>query len=133
LGNVLFFVGEWATARRHLEQGLAVYQPLRYCSHSLHNTIRFEVFGLSRLAPVLWVLGYPDQALRRSQESLSLARDLSHPVSVATALVFAADLHCRRREGQKAYEQAEAACVLAGEQGVGFPLAPGTDPTREKA
>ena len=125
-GNVLFFVGEWATARRHLEQGIAVYHPLRCSSHGLHNAPRAEVFGLSRLALVLWMLGYPDQALRRSQEALTLARELSHPVSVATALVFAADIHCRRREGQKTYEQAEAACVLAGEQGFAFRLAQAT-------
>ena len=39
------------------------------------------------------VLGYPDQALKRSQEALTLAQELSHPYSLAFALNFAAWLH----------------------------------------
>ena len=30
-------------------------------------------------ALVLWLLGYPDQALAESQEALTLAQELSHP------------------------------------------------------
>jgi class 3 adenylate cyclase/predicted ATPase len=126
LGNVLWSVGEWATARRHLERGIAFSQPLQHCSHSLHNSTHPGVFGLCRLAQVLWYLGYPDQALQRSQEALTLAQELSHPESLATALVFAADIHSRRREGQRTYEQAEAARVLSGEQGFAFRLAQAT-------
>ena len=40
------------------------------------------------LEPV--VLGYPDQALKRIQEALTLAQELSHPFSLALALFFAA-------------------------------------------
>ena len=32
---------------------------------------------LCRLA--LWLLGYPDQALQRSHEALTLAQELAHP------------------------------------------------------
>jgi len=131
LGNALFFLGELGSARPHLEHGIALYleqgfarsQPLQHCSHSLHNSTHPGVFGLCRLAQVLWYLGYPDQALQRSQEALTLAQELSHPESLATALVFAADIHSRRREGQRTYEQAEAARVLSGEQGFAFRLA----------
>ena len=38
----------------------------------------------------LWYLGYPDQALKRSHEALTLAQELSHPFSLAFALSFAA-------------------------------------------
>ena len=44
-------------------------------------------------AEVLWLLGYPDQALRRSGESLALARELSHPSTMANVLFFAAWFH----------------------------------------
>ena len=37
----------------------------------------------------LWFLGYPDQALKRSHEALALAQELSHPYSLAYALIFA--------------------------------------------
>jgi hypothetical protein len=81
------------------------------------------VFGRSRLAQILWYLGYPDQALLRSNEALTLARELSHPFALAAALIFAADLHWRRREGQITYEQAEAALALSREQGFALRLA----------
>jgi predicted ATPase len=84
------------------------------------------VFGLSRLAQVLWSLGYPDQALQRSYEALTLARELAHPASVATALYFAAEVHGRRREGQRTYELAEATLGLAREHGFAFRVAQAT-------
>ena len=45
---------------------------------------------LSYAAWALWFLGYPDQALKRSHEALTLAQELSHPFSLAFALSFAA-------------------------------------------
>jgi predicted ATPase len=71
-------------------------------------------------AQTLWCLGYPDQALQRSQEALTLAQELSHPYSLAFALNYAAMLHQFRREGQATQERAEAEIALSTEQG--FPL-----------
>jgi hypothetical protein len=42
--------------------------------------------GYAALA--LWVLGYPDQALARSHEALTIAQERSHPFSVAMALAL---------------------------------------------
>ena len=65
LGNALIFLGEWGAARPHLEQGIALYNAQPHRSHVL-GAARLGVFGLSRLAEVLWELGYPDQALQRN-------------------------------------------------------------------
>jgi hypothetical protein len=56
------------------------------------------VTSLSYTALVLWFLGHPDQALKRVQEGLALARQLSHPPSLVFALICAAWLHQFRRE-----------------------------------
>jgi predicted ATPase len=74
----------------------------------------------------LWYLGYPDQALQRSREALTLARELVHPVSLASALLFAAWVHHFRREGPLIQERAETAIALAAEQGFTALLAHGT-------
>ena len=126
LGNALFSLREWDAARTHLEQGLAFYNAQQHRSQGFLTETHQGVFGLSRLAQVLWSLGYPDQALQRSHEALTLARELAHPASVATALYFAADVHGRRREGQRTYEQAEAALGLAHEHGFAFRVAQAT-------
>jgi predicted ATPase len=65
-------------------------------------------------------LGYPDQALQRSQEAISLARELSHPFSLALALFFATWLHHYRREGHLTQERAAAVKTLSTEQGFAF-------------
>jgi len=65
-------------------------------------------------------------ALEHMQEALTLARELSHPLSLASALDHAAWLHQYRREGRLAQEQADADMVLCREQGLAFFLADGT-------
>src|SRR5262249_12062534 len=78
------------------------------------------------IAFALWHLGHPDQARQRIQEALSLAQALSHPLSLAVALDFAAwlDQLCRKR--QTAQERAETAVALCAEQEFPFWLAWGT-------
>jgi hypothetical protein len=71
----------------------------------------------------LWCLGYPDQALKKIRAAISLAQELSHSLSLARALEFAALIHQYRREGQAAQERAEAALTLCTEQGFPFYLA----------
>jgi predicted ATPase len=74
----------------------------------------------------LWWLGYPDQALQRSHEALTLAREPAHPPSLASALFFATWVHQFRREWQLTQEQAEAAIALGTEQGFALFRAGGT-------
>jgi predicted ATPase len=71
----------------------------------------------------LWALGYPDQALKRSQEALTLAQELSHPLSLAQALIAALRIHQQSREGQAIQEQAEALITLSTEHQFAFILA----------
>jgi adenylate cyclase len=63
------------------------------------------------------MLGYPDQALIRSQEALALAQESSHAFSMGFALQYAAVLHQSRREVQLVQERAEAIIALAHEHG----------------
>jgi predicted ATPase/DNA-binding winged helix-turn-helix (wHTH) protein len=126
LGLPLFWLGELASARAHLEQGIALYEPQQHSSHIFlygqDPGVLCRVYG----AFALWHLGYPDQALQRIQEALILAQELSHPLSLAVALDFAAwlDQLCRKR--QAAQERAETAVALCTEQEFPFWLAWGT-------
>ena len=87
LGSTLFWLGEFGAAQEHLEQGIALYDPQQHHSHAfLYGRYDPGCPGLSYAAWVLWYLGYPDQALKRSHEALTLAQELSHPFSLALAL-----------------------------------------------
>ncbi|MCI0658970.1 MAG: AAA family ATPase, partial [Acidobacteria bacterium] len=113
LGSTLFHLGEFAAARAHLEQGIAVYDPRRHRAPAFLYAQDPGVACRSFAAPTLCLLGYPDQALQRSQEARALAEELSHPFSKAFALFFSAWLHQFRREPQAARECAEGVLALA--------------------
>ena len=126
LGSTLLCLGEFASARGHLEQGVAFYD--RHQHHSLAFLYGFDpgVHCLRYLAMVLWFLGYADQALTKTHQALALAQELSHPFSLAAALAVAAWLHQFRREWHLTHERAEALIALATEQGFALWVAGGT-------
>ena len=122
-GMTTFYIGELDTAHEHLDHGIALYNPQE------HHSLTF-VYGqdpgvacLNHSAWALWFRGYPEQALQRSQEAVTLAQELSHPFSLAFALAFSARAHIYRREARAAQEVSEATIALCNEQGFPFWLA----------
>jgi DNA-binding SARP family transcriptional activator len=109
LGYLLFGLGEYTTARAHLEQVISFYRPREH--HHSFVFVRGSDAGVSALAYdacCLWCLGYPEQALKRSQEALALARELDHPFSLADVLCFAGCVfNGLRRDAQALKEHAE--------------------------
>jgi class 3 adenylate cyclase/predicted ATPase len=111
------WLGEPVAARMHLEQGIALYDAQQGRLRAFSSGMDPGVVCLSVVAWVLWMLGYPDRALTKSREALTLAQELSHAYSLAYALNYAALLHVWRREVQFAKEQAEAVITLSEEHG----------------
>jgi predicted ATPase len=123
LGQTLTFLGEFSTALVHLERGISLYNPEQHRALvSLYGQDQ-GVVCRSWAALALWCLGYPDQALRRNCDALTLARRLAHPFSLAYALCFAGMFCQLRREVQTAQEGATAAITLCTEQGFALYLA----------
>src|SRR5262249_37503793 len=117
LGGTLYWMGEFASVREHVEQVLALYDPQQHRSHAFPSGQDPGVVCLSYTALILWKLGYPDQALRRSREASALAKELAHPLSQALALAMTAGFYQCLREGGLAQECAEALLTLSREQG----------------
>jgi predicted ATPase len=115
-GQVLSYRGKPAVAYTHLTQALAIYNPQEHRTLALGYGIDLGVVSHSFLAWEQWQLGYPDQAIQHTQQARTLAHKVSHPFSLAQALVYTIFLHQFRREVMAAYEQAEAAIALATEQ-----------------
>ena len=77
------------------------------------------VVCLSYLAWTLWLLGYPDQALTRSHEALTLAQQLSHAYSLEFALHYCCCApSCPAERYSCAQEQAEATIDPGARAGV---------------
>jgi predicted ATPase len=116
LGEILYTLGEFAQAREHLERGIAAYDTQQERPHVLVYGIDGGVGCLSYGAIILWMLGYPDQALKMSHRALPLAQGLAHPHTLAMALTWASQLHQLRREERLTQERAEKAVNLSAEQ-----------------
>src|SRR4030095_12697405 len=100
-------------ARTYRERSMALYDPQQHRSHVFLYGRDPGTFSLSYLAMALCVLGYPDQALQRSAEALTLGQTRAHPYSLALALTYPAVVHQFRRDSQAVSEQAEAGMTLA--------------------
>ena len=127
LWATLLVLGEFAAALKHIEQGIALYDRQQHHTQAYlfggHDPC---VCGHVHAAITLWLLGFPDQALDRACDGLTLAEELSHPVSLAHALSYALQVHLCRREARAMQERTETLLALASEQNFEEYLALGT-------
>ena len=113
VGITLFYLGEFTHALTSFEAAIALYDPEQ------HRVLAFRygqdpgVICYAFAALTLWMLGYPDQSLQRSQAALAHAQD---PFSRAYALFWTAlpPQFCGRRQTVSA--QAATAVALSTEQ-----------------
>jgi predicted ATPase/DNA-binding winged helix-turn-helix (wHTH) protein len=82
------FLGDHLSTRRRFERLLAHYVP----SDRRSDLIRFQFDNLmvahGYLARTLWLLGYPDQAMRAAERSIGAARAINHALSLCYTLTF---------------------------------------------
>jgi tetratricopeptide (TPR) repeat protein len=119
LGSTLLFAGELTTALSHVEQGIALYDPANdqlLTWPGSHPAVQCQFYR----ALILWICGYPEQALDQSHEALQQAQCLSHSFTLAQTTCKAALLHAFRREPVAAANRAEASIDLCRKHGVSF-------------
>jgi predicted ATPase len=126
LGWTWCCLGALPAARQHLEDGIARYTPDQRRAPAFRMGHDPGVACRAFAAWTLWLLGYPDQALARVHEAVTLAYELSHPLSLAYAQCWAATVAQLRRDVPAVLEQAEAAVALATAQGFAQWAAQGT-------
>jgi predicted ATPase/class 3 adenylate cyclase len=118
LWSNLSVLGELTSALTHIDAGFSLYDPQKHRQHAfLYGGHDPGVCCGFHAADVLWLLGYPDRALQRSQDALTLARELDHPSTLDTALSFTAWFDYHRGDGQAVRARVEEGITLATEQG----------------
>jgi len=120
LGESLFYLGELAAAQAYLTQGFVLYTAAPQSSPVFRVVQDLGVSYLVHIAWILWLCGWPHQALQRCTEALTLARDLAHPFSQAYALNFMTMFQQLRGDLSATHEQALATATLSAIQG--FPV-----------
>ena len=127
LWPVLVWLGSADAARRHLDQGMALYDKARHRSHAFVYGGHDPGVCCRKVASwASWILGYPKRGLEESVASLKLARELDHPTSIIVALVWACVFRDLRRELHEVGEHARALITLSTEHEASQWLAAGT-------
>jgi predicted ATPase len=90
IGTTQFYLGDLPGARRHIERVLAH----EVTAAEKWRIFRFEVdqWAAARisLARILWLQGFPDQAMRTAESSVAEARATNHAISIGQAFALAA-------------------------------------------
>ncbi|MFN2286551.1 MAG: BTAD domain-containing putative transcriptional regulator, partial [Anaerolineae bacterium] len=98
LAITYMFVGQLTDSVQHLKQTMALYDINVYRPLIASAGWDPAVMALSVGLYSLWYLGYPDQALQKSQQGLSIAQELEHPFALEFMLGFKVRLHRWRHE-----------------------------------
>jgi len=124
VGINLFHLGELTASRAHLEQALALYEANRHRSLTFQYGADQRSAGLAWLALNLWLLGYPDQAVRARDDAIGRAHEAAHAITLAHALRIGGLLvDAVLRDWRSAQEHAEALRLFAEQQRLPFWLA----------
>ena len=91
IGTVLRYRGDLSSARRRIERMLDRYVDPLLRSHSIRFVWDQRKAGEMVLAVILWLQGFPDQAMRTARRTVESAQARDHPISAITRF------HCAMR------------------------------------
>jgi len=116
-GQVLMLAGKFAACQLHLEEVLARYDPIPHQSLAHQAGHHPHIHAQSLLGLALFCLGYPEQAVARSDAAMAEARRLAHPPSSAVSLANGILLLWLVGDDALLNERAEELVAVATEQG----------------
>ncbi len=120
LGVTLYFLGEFAEAREHLERAVALFDPDEHASHAASFGQDPGMASRIYLAKTLWMLGRPDLASTYRREAIEIAERVQHSHTSAFCLAYAALLAHFERDAEMALTFSEKTISLAEKHG--FPI-----------
>jgi predicted ATPase len=118
----LHHLGEHHAALRHFERGLAAYG-LDLAAAFVTFPVEPGVSLAAEHARTLWVVGYPDRALREVDAALTLADAVPHPEARGFAPLFAAFLHQFCGDVDGTLRHSETVLALSRERDIATTLA----------
>jgi predicted ATPase/DNA-binding winged helix-turn-helix (wHTH) protein len=90
IGSMRLFMGDQTGARRHIERMLSRYVDPLHRSHAIRFVWNQRVAGEILLAVILWLQGFPEQAMGTVQTTIERARASDHAISLCYTLARAA-------------------------------------------
>jgi predicted ATPase len=125
-GRNLMFAGRFVSSRSHLEELLALYDPISQRSLVHQAGIHPQVVSRAYLGMLFFCLGFVDQALAQSNAAIAEARRLAHPPSLASSLEYGTTVLSLVGDNAGLGEWADQLVAVTTEQGFPFWRALGT-------
>jgi predicted ATPase len=88
MGMSLLLTGDIAAGRGRLDQTIALYDPAEHRPQATRLGQDVRVVALSFRAFALWLLGYPEAALRDADDALKDAREIGQAATLMLALAI---------------------------------------------
>jgi class 3 adenylate cyclase/tetratricopeptide (TPR) repeat protein len=119
LGGTLFLTGELPAARKHLEEGISIYEQdqLSRRGKQVLYVQDQKSTGLCYLALTLTIMGYPDSGLRAAEHGLEHSQSLGGAHTINFSLCYLAAVHHIRGDARAALERATQSLEAARDQG----------------
>ena len=90
IGISLHYLGDQSDARNHIQKMLARYVRTVHRWHTVGFRVDQSIVARATLARILWLQGFPDQAIRISKTAVDDAQAYEHAMSTCYVLVEAA-------------------------------------------
>ena len=117
MGISLLCIGEIAAGRAHFDQTIAPSDPAEHRPPATRFNVDSRVAALSYRSVALWVLGYPEAALRDADDALRIAREIGQAATLMFGLEHAPIPYTLCGNYAAAAAQAQELVALAEEKG----------------
>jgi class 3 adenylate cyclase/tetratricopeptide (TPR) repeat protein len=117
MGTSVLLAGDVAASRAHYDQAIALYDPAEHRPLATQFGQDHKVSILTFRALSLWLLGYPEAALRDVDNVLKHAREINHAASLMFTLTIAAVTPILCGNYAAAKTQLDEVAALADEKG----------------
>jgi predicted ATPase len=117
MGHTLVLGGDFAQARRHYEEAIALYNPVEHRQLAMRFGQDIMTTVLSYYSLALWSLGYPEKGLRYAKQAVEVARETGHAASLMFAFYMASLFHISCRNYSLADEFARELLMVADQKG----------------
>ena len=111
------FLGNFASGSTHLERAIQLHKAR--AEHSVGSPVAWDcvVYGLGHLAWNVWILGFPDKALKPSAKARVEAEESHNPFNMAHYYAFAGFLYQCRGDAKKVIDLSNLKYAVSEENG----------------
>ena len=109
------FLGDMVEASRVLDRGRDLHVPADHLVYTAMYGLDPGMIARAMSSRPMWILGYPDRALGRAEETLALARSQRQPMTLAFALLVTQGVRLNRGEIAEAIALGDETVALCRE------------------